>query len=197
MHPLRHFPDRSFTLLELMVAVAIIMVLTAVALPQVYDYQVRAKEVEINVNTDGIRTSAFAYEAAFDSQIQEIGVPTDAAPGKSSQAWPLGTNFDDLGWSPDGDVRGVYSLIYEDTARYQFLALGCIDVDVDGVCSRCEAHQEAHGCEREARACCFATGTPITMADEAHAPYKPSPLETPCWATARTGRSAPTPWLRP
>jgi Tfp pilus assembly protein PilE len=108
-----------FTLVELMIVVAIVMILASVALPAFHVTQLRSKRAEGDANVDGIITAVVAYEAAFDRYPSNT-VNGPATIGKKAQTWPTGTAqgiyMKKVGWTPDGDVRGFYGMeIYEDT----------------------------------------------------------------------------------
>ena len=53
----------------------------------------------------------------------------DGTPGKAQRAWPAGSNFDTLGWGPDGEVRGSYMVTT--VSSTDFLVTGICDVDGD------------------------------------------------------------------
>ena len=59
--------NKGFTLIELMIVVAIIGVLAAIAIPNFLNYQCKAKQSEAKANLGNIRTSQEAYFAEFDT----------------------------------------------------------------------------------------------------------------------------------
>src|SRR5947209_17562432 len=54
---------RGFTLIELMIVVAIIGILAAIAIPNFMTYQAKARQSEAKVNLGGIFTTATSYFA--------------------------------------------------------------------------------------------------------------------------------------
>jgi type IV pilus assembly protein PilA len=124
------FTKKGFTLVELMIVVAIIGILAAIAIPNFVDMQYRAKRAEVPSNVDGIKTAQIAYDAAFDTYIQISSFKPSSSVNKTQQTWTSGTSFDTLGWGPDGKVRGAYKVT--SSSSTDFLVSGICDVDGDG-----------------------------------------------------------------
>ena len=123
------FNKKGFTLVELMIVVAIIGILAAIAIPNFVDMQYRAKRAEVPGNVDGIKTAQIAYDAAFDKYIEVSSwAPSDDLT-KTQRSWESGTDFDTLGWGPDGKVRGRYKVTSKSST--DFLVTGDCDVDND------------------------------------------------------------------
>ncbi len=79
--------QKGFTLIELMIVVAIIGILAAIAIPAYQDYTIRAQVSEAMSLTSGVRT-------AVSEQFQTTGV------------WPTGNGS--AGVSPAADINGNY-----------------------------------------------------------------------------------------
>ncbi|NOY26779.1 MAG: type II secretion system protein [Oligoflexia bacterium] len=123
------FSKKGFSLVELMIVVAIIGILAAIAIPNFVEMQYRAKRSEVPGNVDGIKTAELAYDAAFDAFVVSPDKPGSVS--KKQQTWPTGTNYDTLGWAPDGKVRGSYQI--DSINSTDFTVTGTCDVDGDTV----------------------------------------------------------------
>lgn len=128
---------KGFTLVELMIVVAIIGILAAIAIPNFVEMQYRAKRAEIPSNVKAIKDVEMAYDAEYNQFLTATQHPT-TTPGKSPVDWAGGnTSFQRLGWAPDGAVRGVYSVstvaASSGTPGGDFTVTGVCDVDADGV----------------------------------------------------------------
>jgi type IV pilus assembly protein PilA len=87
--------QQGFTLIELMIVVAIIGILAAIAIPNFLTYQARAKQSEAKVGLGGIFTSAISY-------FSENNTFTVA-------------NASNIGYAPAGTPR--YSFMYDATGQ--------------------------------------------------------------------------------
>jgi type IV pilus assembly protein PilA len=142
------FNKKGFTLVELMIVVAIIGILAAIAIPNFVAMQYRAKRAEVPGNVDGIKTAELAYDAAFDTFVVEATFRPAAAVNKTQQTWVAGSAFDTLGWSPDGQVRGMYKVA--STSSTDFLVTGECDVDGDAANARYTATKSVNATQSTA-----------------------------------------------
>jgi len=113
-HELRK-KNKGFTLIELMIVVAIIAILAAIAIPQYRKFQLRAKTSEAKANLDAIRTCEEAWAAEHDQYLTAAETP-GGNPTSSKRAWTgaSGTagydQFNSLGFKPAGAVYYNYSV---------------------------------------------------------------------------------------
>jgi prepilin-type N-terminal cleavage/methylation domain-containing protein len=134
----RHPVRRGFTLVELMMVVAIVAILAAIGIPQVYKFQLKAKRAEVSVNVEALRDAYIAYNVSTAGFIPDTYVPSGSI-GKTKRAWPTSSNYDQLGWRPDGDVYGSYgtqmmgSAPCDSTVVSNAYVQGTCDVDDDNV----------------------------------------------------------------
>ncbi len=114
-------------------SVPIIGIFAAIAIPNFVMYQHRAKRAEVPMNVDGIRVTQIAYQAMFDQYLAAPEpVPLDPVMiGPQLVSWPSGTDFEELGWMPDGQVRGTYWVTVSADGT-DFEVHGLCDVDGDG-----------------------------------------------------------------
>lgn len=102
---------KGFTLIELMIVVAIIGILAAIAIPNFLRYQAKTKQSEAKSNLGSIFTSQVTYFGEEDVYASTIA---------------------NLGWAPEGTTRYAYSISTAAPAnatQFSSRATGNIDTD--------------------------------------------------------------------
>ena len=99
---------RGFTMVELMIVVAIVGILAAIAVPEFNQMQLKAKRAEVPLNVEGITTAHLAYEAAHDRFLFQLSWVPNGTFTKKARPWVTTSTYQAIGFRPDGAVRGGY-----------------------------------------------------------------------------------------
>jgi len=134
----------GFTLIELMISVAIIGLLAAIAIPSFLQYQARSRRSEAYANIGSIVRSEKAFFAERDTFHDSVAPWPDFTLRPSGnldatkQPWdaPSETAFAELGWHPEGAVFYSYEVNTSTNCggcTTCFTATAYGDVDGDGL----------------------------------------------------------------
>jgi type IV pilus assembly protein PilA len=131
-----HTRKGGFTLIELMIVVAIIGILAAIAIPNFLQFQLRSKTGEAKTNLAAIRTAEEGFFAEFNIYVTAAATPGGVL-GTTKQNWPNpAPGFDQVGWSPEGEVFYNYAVTAGTGVNAASFSIGATgDLDANGTMS--------------------------------------------------------------
>lgn len=131
-----HNRKGGFTLIELMIVVAIIGILAAIAIPNFLRFQLKAKSSEGKTNLAAIRTAEESYYSEFGVYVSALASPATAGQNVkiafSNIQNGADAGFDRLGWAPEGYVFFNY-VVATGSGDSEFTATAQADIDADDV----------------------------------------------------------------
>ena len=120
----------GFSILELMIVLAIVGMLAAIAIPVFRTYQFRSKSAEAKTNLGALRVLEESYFSVHDEFLAAAPEPP-VIPGASSTVFNPNAAFTALGFSPEGRVYFSYGVaVTADASGYT--ADAAADIDADG-----------------------------------------------------------------
>ena len=145
--------QKGFTLIELMIVVAIIGILAAIAIPNFLTYQLKSRQAEAKTNLQAIKTSEVAFQAERGCY---IGIPVEGAAAAANvkslpTVWGVGAGpsapgvlwcttaplsvgfFSDIGFKATGNVMYHYATNATTVAVPYTTALSCTAAGATGV----------------------------------------------------------------
>ena len=128
----------GFTLVELMIVVALIGVLSAIAIPGFLSYQARARRAESYSNLSALAIAEKGYVATGGSFHDSVLPWPDASSygglGTSKMQWDDAADaaFAELGWAPEGQVYYSYQTNTSTNCTCTLCFTATADGDVDG-----------------------------------------------------------------
>lgn len=131
----------GFSLIELMVVIAIVAILSTVAIPHFLGFQMRARQTEAYSNLGAIRACEEGYRAENDVYLDATQSPAAGALDGTPDPWAdndANGNWTAMGFAPDGEVRYKYSVTLIGGAGgvppgYRVIARGDVDNNGQGV----------------------------------------------------------------
>jgi type IV pilus assembly protein PilA len=126
----------GFSLIELMIVVAIIAILAAIAIPNFMKFSMKAKTSEATSNLNAIRVAQDSYRSENDAYLDCTAGPAAGGTDSTPDAWDDPAGFVTIGFAPDGNVRYQYDVDVTPGGAGvppHFMASAVSDLDEDGL----------------------------------------------------------------
>jgi type IV pilus assembly protein PilA len=103
---------KGFTLVELMIVVAIIGILAVIAIPTFLEFRLKAKTAEAKSNLGAIRTAELSYFSEWDCFVaNQTQTPVNGRAGNNRKIpWDYSTRFSIIGFAAEHAVYYSYTL---------------------------------------------------------------------------------------
>ena len=124
--------QEGFTLIELMIVVAIIGILAAIAIPNFMQYQAKSKQSEAKTNLGGIYTSEVAYFGEANTFSPVFGTIGFLVASSGSQRYTF--TIDGTGTLPGSSVATCSTYTGAAVSGTGFTALATGNIDGDATC---------------------------------------------------------------
>ncbi len=127
-----HGRRAGFTILELIIVVMVIGALAAAGIPMFLRYQLKSRSAEGKTNLGAIRVLEAAYFSEYEAYLSAVPEPAAIPGGSPSPFDPIGSDFADLGFAPEGSVYFSYGVaVSTDVTGYT--ADAGADIDSNGI----------------------------------------------------------------
>ena len=110
---------KGFTLIELMIVVAIIGILAAIAIPNFVKFQARSKQGEVKTNLKSLFTAEKSYYAEKDAYLMDMNVVGFAPEMGNRYSYRVDAACGTSAWVRPGTApSGTILCIHQDSARF-------------------------------------------------------------------------------